>query len=518
MRTDFRISSLVPSGLVFDGVSDSTDSLILSVRSEATTAECPLCATVSRRIHSRYVRHVADLPTAGRKVHLRLLTRRFTCEVSHCRRRIFAERFGEDVVPLRRRRTARLEYIVHHLGLALGGRPAASFAKRLMLPVSNDTLLRVVRRRTAMPTDPLLVVGIDDWAFRKNHRYGTIVCDLERRRIVALLPDRETATVQAWLSEHPGIKIVSRDRGGGYGEAAAKALPNAIQVADRWHLMENASAAFLDAVRRSMGGIRTAIGATTINPELLTCAEKLRYQGYLRRQDTHAAITALVSNGVPLKEIVRRTGHSRNLVRQISRGGGTDMFRTRQSTLDGHLPFLDAQWAGGCRNGAELWRRLRGQGFTGSLRVVAEWATRRRRAETVSDQQLQRVPAARTIAQLMTTKRDHLTKAETVTVAAIENGVPALADACVLIDRFQTMIRKTRASELEPWISESKRSLIASFANGVASDEPAVHAAITQPWSNGQVEAQITKLKLVKRQMYGRAKLDLLQARLIGAP
>jgi transposase len=378
MRTGFQISSLVPSGLVFDGVSDSEDSVILAVRSGAAEARCPLCATASRRIHSRYIRHVADLPSAGRKVRLRLLTRRFACEVPHCRRRIFAERFGEDIVPLRRRRTARLEYIVHHLGLALGGRPAASFAKRLMLPVSNDTLLRVVRRRTVMPTDPLLVVGIDDWAFRRNHRYGTIVCDLERRRIVTLLPDRETATVHAWLSKHPAINIVSRDRGGGYGEAAAKALPNAIQVADRWHLMENASAAFLDAVRRSMNRIRTAIGATTINPKLLTYAEKLRYEGYLRRQDSHAAIAALVSDGVPLKEIVRRTGHSRNLVRQISRGGGTDVFRTRQSTLDRHLPFLAAQWSGGCRNGAELWRRLKGQGFKGSLRVVAEWATRRR--------------------------------------------------------------------------------------------------------------------------------------------
>lgn len=511
MRTGFQISSLVPSGLVFDGVSDSMDSLILAVRSKAAEARCPFCATTSSRIHSRYVRHVADLPSAGRKVRLRLLTRRFTCEAPHCRRRIFAERFGEDVVPLRRRRTARLEHIVHHLGLALGGRPAASFAKRLMLPVSNDTLLRVVRRRTAMPTDPLVVVGIDDWAFRRNRRYGTIVCDLER-------PDRETATVQAWLSKHPGINVVSRDRGGGYGEAAAKALPNAIQVADRCHLMENASAAFLDAVRRSMSQIRTAIGATTIDPKLLTCAEKLRYQGYLRRQDSHAAIAALVSDGVPLKEIVRRTGHSRNLVRQVSRGGGTDMFRTRQSTLDGHLPFLVAQWSGGCRNGAELWRRLRGQGFKGSLRVVAEWATRRRRAETISRQQLQKVPAARTIAQLLTTKRDHLSKAETVTVAAIEQSVPMLADAHALVGRFHAMIRKRVAIELEPWIDESKRSLIGSFANGIAKDKGAVHAAITQPWSNGQVEAQITKLKLVKRQMYGRAKLDLLQARLIGAP
>ena len=348
-----------------------------------------------------------------------------------------------------------------------------------MIPVSNDTLLRVVRRRTMMPREPLVVAGIDDWAFRRNRRYGTIVCDLERRRIVALLPDREKATVQAWLSEHPTIKIVSRDRGGGYGEAADKALPDAIQVADRWHLMENASAAFLDAVRRSMRAIRVAIGATTINPELLTCAESLRYQGYLRRRDAHAAIAALVRNGVPLKEIVRRTGHSRNLVRQISRGGGNDVFRTRQSTLDGHLPFLDAQWTGGCRNGTELWRRLIALGFKGSLRVVSEWATRRRRANKASDQQLQRIPAARTIAKLMTTKRDHLTKSETVTVAAIEKGVPTLADARALVDRFQAMIRQKTEAELEAWIIESKRSLIASFANGIARDKAAVHAAIT---------------------------------------
>jgi transposase len=200
MRTGFRISSLVPGGLVFDSVSDSTDSIILTVRSETAAGNCPLCGVPSRRVHSRYLRCVADLPCAGREVRFRMITRRFVCEVPHCRRRIFAERFRDDVVPIRARRTVRLERIVHHLGLALGGRPAAGFAKRLMLPVSNDTLLGVVRRRTVMPSEPLFVVGIDDWAFRRNHRYGTIVCDLERRRIVALLPDRETATVQAWLS------------------------------------------------------------------------------------------------------------------------------------------------------------------------------------------------------------------------------------------------------------------------------------------------------------------------------
>ena len=151
------------------------NSIIFVVRSEKNIAACPLCGATSRRIHSRYTRQVSDLPCGGKQISLRVISRRFVREVSHCRRRIFAERFGDDVLPARSRRTARLEYIVHHLGLALGGRPAASFARRLMLPVSNDTLLRVVRRRTRPRTDPLFVAGIDDWAFRKNHRYGTIV-------------------------------------------------------------------------------------------------------------------------------------------------------------------------------------------------------------------------------------------------------------------------------------------------------------------------------------------------------
>ena len=238
-----------------------------------------------------------------------------------------------------------------------------------MLPVSKDTLLRVVRRRSHSPADCLKVIGIDDWAWRRNHRYASIICNLERRRVVTLLPDREPATAQAWLAAHPTISIVARDRGGGYGEAAAKALPHAVQVADRWHLMENASRAFLDAVRKSMRQIRTVIGATAIDPELLTAAERLQYEGYLRREETNAAILALSKSGIRIKQIVRQTGHSRKLVRQVIRGERNDIFRTRQSSLDPHLPWLDDQWASGCRNGAELWRRLKERGFRGSLRV-----------------------------------------------------------------------------------------------------------------------------------------------------
>jgi transposase len=167
-----------------------------------------------------------------------------------------------------------------------------------MLPVSNDTLLRVVRRRARVPTEPLNIIGIDDWAWRRNHRYGTIIWDIERRRPVMLLPDREPATATAWLERHQDVTVVAHDRGGGYGEAVARALPRAVQVADRWHLKENASRAFLDSVRKTMRQIRTAIGATTINPDLLTAAERLQYEGYQRREEVNAAVLALAKDNL----------------------------------------------------------------------------------------------------------------------------------------------------------------------------------------------------------------------------
>jgi transposase len=205
------------------------------------------------------------------------------------------------------------------------------------------------------------------------------------------------------------------------------------------------------------------------------------------------------------------------MVRQVIRGERTDVFRTRQSSLDLHLPWLDDQWASGCRNGAELWRHLTARGFRGSLRVVTEWATRRRRAEKADAQNLRRIPSARTIARLMTIGRDVLTKAETITVAAIEAGIPTLVEAREIIAEFHLMIRRKTEAGFISWIERARASLVASFASGVAKDQAAVRAAITLPWSNGQTEGQITRLKLVRRQMYGRGKIDLLQARLIGA-
>jgi len=511
-----RASELLPPGFsAVDALSDG-NSTVIAIRATGANSPCPSCGAISDRVHSRYPRRLADLPIAGLRVVLVLHARRFRCDAVRCARRIFTERFDDNILKPWSRRTARLDQIVHCLALALGGRPAASFARRLSMPVSNDTLLRVVRRRGSPKFAPPAIIGIDDWAWRRNQRYGTLICDLERRKTIALLPDREPATAEAWLTGQPQIAVVARDRGGGYALATQKALPNAVQVADRWHLMENASHAFLDAVRQSMRQIRTAIGAATINPALLTAAEKLQYEGYLRREEANAAILAMAKEGATIREIARRTGCSRGLTRKVLRGQRSDIFRVRGSSLEAYLPWLDEQWAAGRRNGSELWRSLRRQGFRGCLRVVTEWSGRRRRSEKMDASAISRAPSARTIARLMTIGRDRLSKAETVTVAAIESGVELLVEAREIVADFQAMIRRKALAELDPWIERAKTSLVAAFANGVTKDKAAVSAAISSGWSNGQAEGQICKLKLVKRQMYGRGKLDLLQARVIG--
>jgi transposase len=510
-----RFQAISPAGLLIDNVEIEPDRIVIIARCRGASGRCPDCGQPSEHVHSHYERRLLDLPSHGRAVQLQVTVRKFRCTHSVCQRSIFAERLGDAVAGRSARRTFRLDAIVHHLGLALGGRPAAALARRLMLPVSKDTLLRLVRRYAAGDGSRLRVIGIDDWAWKRGQRYGSIICDLERRRVVDLLPDREPDTIEAWLSQHPEIRVIARDRGGGYGRAATGAAPQAVQVADRWHLMENASAAFLEAVRRSMRPIRTALGNAVTNPALLSHAERLQHDGYLRRQEAYGAIRTLAEGGTPIKEIVRRTGRSRKLVREIVRGGGGDIFRCRTNILEPHLAWLDAEWSAGSRNGAELWRRLRADGFRGSLRVVAEWATRRRRAERAGGETLRKVPSARVLSRLMLILRDQLTKEDALTVASIERAVPTLATARDLVERFHQMIRDRDRDALPAWITDARQGALASFAKGLTADQAAIAAALTEPWSNGQTEGQITKLKLVRRQMYGRGNLDLLRARLL---
>ena len=279
--------------------------------------------------------------------------------------------------------------------------------------------------------------------------------------------------------------------------------------------MDNASAAFLEAVRRSMRAIRQVLGSTVIDPALLTSAERIQYEGSQRRQENDQAIQVLAAAGKSIKEITRSTGRSRELVRSVLRGGDGDVFRGWIRMLEPHTPMLRAEWEAGCRSGAELWYRLRDGGFRGGLRVVGEWATRQRRSEKAGAELSRTAPPARVLNRLMTAKRDNLSKADAITVAAIEIGVPTLVIARDVMDRFHRMLRVRDINLLAPWVIDAGASLLASFGKGIVADLAAVRAALTEPWSNGQTEGQITKLKLVKRQMYGRARLDLLRARLL---
>lgn len=512
--------TIVPGGLIIDQHEISPDGVVVHAHGGAPTSACPTCGTASSSVHSRHTRHLLDLPAHGRRLTIRLAARRFWCRMGSCERKVFTERFGAGAVASHARRSTRLDHLLHAAALVLGGRPGERLALRLSAPTSADTLIRLLRRRAAPTPDTVRVVGIDDFAWRQGQRHGTIVCDLENRRAIDLLPDREGGTVATWLRARPDIEVVCRDRGGGCREGAAAGAPQALQVADRWHLLENATAAFLDIVRRHMRAIRRAVTHGDIDPATLSAAEGRQWAGWQRREEVNRTVQELHRQGESLKAIGRATGLSRQTVRRILRGTRDDVLRSRESSLDRWVERLEAEWRAGCHNGAELWRRLRDAGFGGGLRVVTEWATRRRRSAACPDRAgLAPIvaPSSRIVARLLTSERDCRSVEALRIRVAVEGTCPTLVTARNLLDRFQAMVASGKPDDFAPWLAAATDSEMAPFASGIAADRAAVLAAITEPWSNGQTEGQVTRLKLVKRQMYGRGKLDLLRARLIQA-
>ena len=520
MSIKSNLMKLIPPGLVADRCAVEDKEIRVQAHYRSPDAACPDCGVFSGQVHSSYERTLMDLPAHGRRVLIRVTIRRFRCSEGACARKTFAEPLAGIVDGRFARRTARSDQLVHQIALALGGRPGERLTTRLRLGGSRDTLLRLIRRRASANDEvsAFHVVGIDDWAWRKGQSYGTIICDLEGRRVLALLADRDGGSVEAWLAKHPDITVLARDRGGTYARAASKALPAATQVADRWHLMANASAAFLEAVRRSMKPLREALGVTTVDPDLLTSVERRQLEGAKRRDEINATVLALAEKGVSLKEIGRRQGLSRGTVRRIVRGERNDVFRPRQSALAPFERVLEDLWDGGCRNGAELHRRLQAVGFKGSLRVVTEWATRQRHEAAAAEKQnVRKCPSSRTVAKMMTTHRDGDSRQQITLMAVIAKATPDIVTARDQLDAFHAIVRERNADALETWLADAEAGPLASLTAGLRADRSAVEAALREPWSSGQVEGTINKLKLLKRQMYGRAKTDLLEARLMSA-
>ncbi len=208
----------------------------VTLGSKLLTVVCPSCGQESQRIHSHYQRKPRDLPVSGRPVRLIIEVRRFFCDNGSCQRKTFAEQMPSLLRP-HAQRTVRLQLALQQLGLALGGKAGARLGKQYGLSSSPDSLLRLVRQAQPTAKQVAKIIGIDDWAYKRRVRYGTLICDLETRRPLDLLPDRSVQTVCTWLEQHPEVEVISRDRWSEYATAAQKGAPQAIQVADRWHLL-----------------------------------------------------------------------------------------------------------------------------------------------------------------------------------------------------------------------------------------------------------------------------------------
>ena len=471
------------------------------------------------------------------------------CGRPGCAQRIFAERLPACAEAAYAQRTARLGSLQHQIGLALGGKGGARLAERIGTPVSGATLLRLVRRGApATPSTAPRVLGVDDWAWRRGQRYGTVLVDLERHAVVDVLPDREADSFAAWLRAHLGVEVIARDRGAGYADGGRRGAPDAIHVADQWPLLENCSAAVLEAVKRNMPALRAAaqsadqltssapavaavIVPPTADPNVpppLTSAQRLQWEGWQRRVQVHGEVMRLHQQGVPVRHIARDLALSRNTVRRWMRGEQPELHRPRMHSLDPWRAVLERRWAEGCRNGARLWRELRDAGFKGGMRVVTEWASRQRLAEPgrqhgPADVPAMRPPArpaaypARRVARILAADLATIAEPDRAYVERLLALSPALAKVRDFAQRFAALVRAHTADALTPWLADAEHSELRGFAAGLRQDEQAVRAALMLPWSSGQVEGQVTRLKLVKRQDYGRSKLDLLRARLIHA-
>jgi transposase len=536
------LSSLFPHlvGLRLEQVTLDGEMVALHLAASARFARCPLCTRRSKRVQSVYHRTVADLPIAGRQLILRLRVRRFRCGGKRCPRAIFAERFPK-LVAAYGRRTLGQRAALEAIAFALGGSAGARLASRLGSPISRITLLRLLRRADVPARPAPRVLGVDDWAFRKGHRYGTILVDLERRRIVDLLADRKAETLAPWLSQYPGLEVISRDRAPAYAEAARKGAPQAVQVLDRWHLFQNLVEALERCLLRFRPALKVAagVGESVLGPIPTSTEANLvpwRQRAEAASQQKHAAkveryqqMRTLRDAGFTVLDIAQIVGATRRTVyRYLALGAPPERQQPRHSgrrVLAPYEAYLIQRWAEGCRNRSRLFREIRLLGYQHSARTVSLFLKRLEQdpsasAAVTSRRTVTRVPSARHVASLLVCRKDRLPEEEREYLRRLCDHEPTIACAYGLAQEFAEMARERTGQGFDAWLTRATDSGITEldrFARGLTDDRAAVEAGLTLEWSNGQTEGQVNKLKLLKRQMYGRANVDLLRQRVLQA-
>lgn len=541
-----------PFGLSLQSIVSAPQAVTLVVRTSQPQSACPRCGHLSSRTHSRYVRSAADLPWQGVAVRLQLHTRRFFCLNDDCQQRIFCERLAKMIAPYARR-TLRLNDALRIIGFALGGKAGARLAVALGMSVSHDTLLRRIRQ-AALPTHPTpRVLGVDDWAKRKGHRYGTILVDLEKRRPIDLLPDREAATFAAWLTAHPGVEVISRDRGGAYADGARSGAPEAVQVADRFHLLKNLTETVERFIGRKQRFIREAVKGMTpsqgspaevtrpvavVNNESVPLADALEEKrvtpGREHRYARYLEVREMRRQGASIKSIAEHFDMHRRTVRLFLRADAYPeraTTRARGSCIDRFVPYLKERWDAGCHNSAQLYREIRVQGFGGKASSVRHYlgrwraqlplSLRRRRKNEAREYPLPPViPSSRRTAWQLLRDSKELTDEQRSFAEQLSLACPEVKTVRRLGQDFQRMVKEREGGKLNEWLAAAGESGVvelSGFAANLQRDKQAVEAALKYEWSQGQVEGQINRLKMVKRQMFGRANFDLLRARMLQA-
>jgi transposase len=534
-----RLTALLPhlTGMRMLHVALCDDALSLDVESTAGSACCPACRQRSRSVHSRYVRHVADAPIGGRRVTIHLHARRFRCRAPACPRRTFAEE-APRLAARYARRSAPLHEALGDIGLTLGGRPGERFARRRVIPTSRTTLLRLVRRLPLPDPGAPMVLGVDDFALRRGHRYGTVVVDLAAHRVADLLPERTRETVTTWMVEREPPAIVCRDRGGAYADAARQAAPTATQIADRFHLSCNSSAVLERVLARHPAALRQATETTGMDPSSAPAgpdgpalADDLRRT---RRRARYEEVLTLHRDGWSITAIGERVGLCRETVRKYIQADAFPGIAPRRTLLRAgspHAAYLRARWDAGCRDAKVLYKELWARGFTGSARMVqravAGWreepGRRGRRAPVAREGEQAAPPQPRPLSPrqatwLLLRPRATLTGEERTIRARLLARTPAIRRSLTAVDAFRRMLRARDREALDAWLDAAEASAvpaIRTFATSIRRDYAAVAAALEYPWSSGQVEGQVTKIKLRKREMYGRGKFDLLRRRVL---
>ncbi|MET8427716.1 ISL3 family transposase [Nocardia sp. NPDC004860] len=511
--------------LVIVDVRRDRNAVTIEAAVAAGSGTCPQCGSDSARVHSRYRRQLADVSIAGSAVVLRLRVRRFFCPNSGCAAKTFAEQVAGLTVKWARR-TSQLAATLTRIGLALAGRAGARLAGKLGIATSRDTLLRLVRALPDPPIAQVQILGVDDFSFRRGHTYGTVVVDMQSHRPIEVLADRTAATLAQWLRGHAGVEVVCRDRASAYAEAVKTAAPHAIQVADRWHLWHNLA----EAVDKTVVAERAALRATMEQMPEKPAAQSIPLpsvapaEGRLttRTRERYAAVRARIERGDGISAISRELRLDRKTVRRFARADTADQLlgaeRVRDSLLDPFRAHLHDRLNTGCRDAATLAAEIRALGYRGSVRTVRRYV-QPLREHLPLPAPIPAPPTVRQVARWMTCRPDRLTDGDRVQLKQVLECSEVLRVTHRQVREFaDIMTTRTGNQRIQSWITRVTRTgapALRTFARGLRSDIDAVTNGLTLPHSSGAVEGSVTRIKHLKRSMYGRAKFDLLRIRIL---